>query len=153
MPGRDARFRDAIIRYVNSWGEDIEVLKEKPVGYRFVGTPRVLDIVLRHGGRYMGIEAKLQESSGTAYQKLSYALEDCLACPIPTIIVFAGGGIREDMKTKLILSGRGIEVSFLSSDEQDPEKDRIEDPHLLLRQRVLLSFFQPLSQPFIYFPS
>ncbi|MGI9951364.1 hypothetical protein V3F56_03295 [Moorellaceae bacterium AZ2] len=42
------------------------------------------------------------------------------------------------MKTKLILSGRGIEVSFLSSDEQDPEKDRIEDPHLLLRQRVYI---------------
>lgn len=37
MPGRDARFRDAIIRYINSWGEDIEVLKEEPVGYRFVG--------------------------------------------------------------------------------------------------------------------
>ncbi|HBT19949.1 MAG TPA: hypothetical protein DEA47_01035 [Peptococcaceae bacterium] len=137
MPGKDVRFRDAIIRYINSWGEDIEVLKEKPVGYRFVGTPRVLDIVLRHGSRYMGIEAKLQESSGTAYQKLSYTLEDCLACPIPTIIVFAGSGIKEDMKSKLILSGRGIEVGF-SPDEQNPEKDRINDPDMILRQRVYI---------------
>lgn len=134
---RDVRFREAIVRYIKSLGQDIEVLTEKPVGYRFVGTPRLVDIVLRHGARFMGIEAKLQEGTGTAYQKLSYALEDCLACPIPTIIVFAGRGIREDMKTKLILSGRGIEVEFLP-DEQNPDEDRIEDPHLLLAQRVYI---------------
>lgn len=90
MPSRGDRFREAIIRYIASLNEDIEILREKPVGYRFVGTPRVLDIVLRHNGKYMGIEAKLQETAGTAYQKLNYALEDCFACPIPTIIVFAG---------------------------------------------------------------
>jgi hypothetical protein len=137
MPSRGDRFREAIIRYINSWGEEIEVLREKPVGYRFVGTPRVLDIILRRGGRYMGIEAKLQETAGTAYQKLSYALEDCLACPIPTIIVFSGAGIKEDMKTKLVLSGKGIEVNFIPKDD-DPQEDKIEDPGLLFRQRVYI---------------
>lgn len=70
MPSRGDRFREAIIRYIASWGEDIEILREKPVGYRFVGTPRVLDIVLRHNGKYMGIEAKLQETAGTAFEPL-----------------------------------------------------------------------------------
>jgi len=137
MPSRGDRFREAIIRYINSWGEDIEVLREKPVGYRFVGTPRVLDIILRHGGRYMGVEAKLQETAGTAYQKLSYALEDCLACPIPTIIVFSGVGIKEDMKTKLVLSGRGIEVNFVPNDD-NPREDKIEEHGFLFRQRVYI---------------
>jgi hypothetical protein len=85
----------------------------------------------------MGIEAKLQETQGTAYQKLSYTLEDCKACPIPTIIVFAGNGIREDMRTKLITSGYGIEIKF-HPDDTDPAMDFIEDPYNLLRQRIYI---------------
>lgn len=137
MPDKGARFRDALVRYIASWDEDIEILIEKPVGYRFVGTPRKLDIILRCGGSYLGIEAKLQESQGTAYQKLSYALEDCISCPIPTIIVFSGPGIRDDMKSKLVTSGQGLEVGFLPS-ESGPEHDEIEDYHQLFRQRVYI---------------
>ena len=58
----------------------------------------------------MAIEAKLQETSGSAFEKLSYALDDCMAAPIPSIIVFSGRYIRDDMKAKLISSGHGIEV-------------------------------------------
>lgn len=135
MPNKGSRFRDALVRYIRSWEEDIDILIEKPVGYRFLGNPRKLDIVLRHGGRYLGIEAKLQETSGTAYQKLSYALDDCFSCPIPTIIVFSGSGIKDDMKSKLVTSGKGLEVGFLPN-EDNPELDSIEDHHNLLRQRV-----------------
>lgn len=46
-------------------------------------------------------------------------------------------GIRDDMKTKLVLSGKGIEVNFLPNDNE-PSEDVIEDPHLLLRQRVYI---------------
>ena len=38
--------------------------------------------------RSMAIESKLQETSGSAFEKLSYALDDCMAAPIPSIIVF-----------------------------------------------------------------
>lgn len=129
-------FRDDLVAYINSWGQDIEVLIEKNVGLRFVETPRKLDIILKYNNRgenkYLGIEAKVQTTSGTAYQKLSYALDDCLACPIPTIMVFAGNGINNDMKSKLILSGIGIEVGY------DPETYVITDRYKIFQQRVYI---------------
>ncbi len=127
---RANRFRDAIADYIRSWNEDIDIVLEKIVGYRFVDTPRKVDIVLHRKGRYLGIEAKLQEGSGTAYQKLSYTIEDCLSAPIPMIIVFSGKGIKQDMKAKLISSGIGIEVGF--------DGERIIDKHGILRQRVYI---------------
>ena len=80
--------------------------------------------------RSMAIEAKLQETSGSAFEKLSYALDDCIAAPIPSIIVFSGKFIRDDMKAKLISSGYGIEVGF--------QDGRVDDRHLLLKQRVYI---------------
>lgn len=133
---RATRFKKAIVRYIKSFGKSIVIREEKVVGYRFVDTPRKVDIVLYRGGRFLGIEAKLQEGTGTAYQKLSYTLEDCLKAPIPMIIVFAGDGIKEDMKAKLISSGIGIEVKFISG--ETPEEDRIEDPFCILKQRIYI---------------
>lgn len=130
------RFRDALARYIHSWNANIEISIEKPVGLRFVNNPRFLDIVLKYDtgneNKYMGIEAKVQLTSGTAYQKLSYALDDCKACPIPTIIVFAGPYIRDDMKSKLVTSGIGIEVSY------DPETGEIIDRENILQQRIYI---------------
>lgn len=114
-------------------GENISILIEKPVGFRFVNTARKLDIILKCENKYLGIEeAKIQESAGTAYQKLSYTLDDCRACPIPTIIVFAGEAIKDDMKSKLITSGIGIEVIY------DSKNDCIVDRDSLFRQRVYI---------------
>lgn len=131
------RFQKAIVRYITSWGTDIQVREQVNVGYRFVGTPRKVDIVLGYGGKYLGIEAKLQEGEGTAYQKLSYTIADCKRCPIPMLIVFSGNGIKDDMKAELVMSGIGIEVVF-EPDNSDPENDRIVDPYSLLRQRVYI---------------
>jgi len=73
-------FRDAVTEYIRSWGEPLEVLQEVNVGYRFVNTPRKLDIVIRNtqNNRFMAIECKLQLTAGTAFEKFSYALDDCL---------------------------------------------------------------------------
>ena len=76
------------------------------------------------------IEAKLQETSGSAFEKLSYALDDCMAAPIPSIIVFSGRYIRDDMKAKLISSGHGIEVGY--------ENGAIADRYELLKQRIYI---------------
>lgn len=139
MPNSGSRFRDAIVREIESWEENISVLKEKNVGYRFLNNPRQLDIVLKNNtnNKYMGIEAKVQLTPGTAYQKLSYALEDCKASPIPTIIVFSGDYIKDDMKSKLIISGIGLEVDY-EEDDTNHENDKIIDPHKLFRQRVYI---------------
>ena len=128
------QFRDAIVEYIEEWNQKenlgIDIAKEKPVGFRFVSTPRKIDIVLHRNGKFMGIEAKYQGGSGTAYQKLIYALEDCKSSPIPTIIVFSGKGIKDDIKSKLVMSGLGIEVGF-------EDGQIIEKPPLLL-QRICI---------------
>ncbi len=129
-------FRDAVSDYIRSWGEPLEVLQEVNVGYRFVNTPRKLDVVVRNteNNKFMAIECKLQLTSGTAFEKFSYALDDCMASPIPTILVFAGSYIRDDMKSKLIMSGHGLELEFnLNGDEYE-----LYDPKALFKQRCYI---------------
>lgn len=130
-------FRDKVTEYINSWGEPLQVLQEVNVGYRFVNTPRKLDIVIRNttNNKFMAIECKLQLTPGTAYEKFSYALDDCIASPIPTILVFAGDYIRDDMKSKLIMSGHGIEMGFVEETEGNYE---LFDYKNLMKQRCYI---------------
>lgn len=134
MANKGNLFRDAVVEYINSWNAPVEVLKEVNVGYRFVNTPRKLDISIHNklNDRCMAIECKLQLTSGSAYEKFSYALEDCISSPIPTILVFAGDFIRDDMKSKLIMSGKGIEVEF------QEENGKVVDDKNLLKQRCYI---------------
>lgn len=137
MANMGNQFRDMVVSYIESWREPLEVLSEVNVGWRFVNTPRKLDIVVRNtvNNKYIAIECKVQLTSGSAYEKFSYALDDCISSPIPTILVFAGGFIRDDMKSKLIMSGRGIEVKF---DENGEGQFEFSDPHNLLKQRCYI---------------
>ena len=130
-------FRDAVTDYIQSWGENLEVLQEVNVGYRFVNTPRKLDIVIRNveNNKFMAIECKLQLTAGTAFEKFSYALDDCMASPIPTIMVFAGEYIRDDMKSKLIMSGHGIELEYIEVAEGEYQ---LKDFKNLLKQRCYI---------------
>ncbi len=109
-------FRDAVKDYIENWNKeynlDIKIKVEQPLGYRFLNSLRIIDILLYRNNRFLGIECKHQSAPGTAYQKLIYTLEDCKTTPIPTVIVFAGNGIKEDVKSKLITSGYGIEVLY-----------------------------------------
>ena len=130
-------FRKSVEDYIKSWGEPLEILNEVNVGLRFVNTPRRLDIIVRNkeNNKYIAIECKAQFTEGTAYEKLSYALDDCLASPIPTILVFAGDKIRDDMKSKLIMSGIGLEVKVKV---ENNNITNFEDPFNLLRQRCYI---------------
>lgn len=110
-------FKRAIIKEILSWKiTDLNIYKEVFVGSRFTKQKRFLDIVLEYKQKTLGIEAKTQQSEGTAYQKLPYAIEDAKRCPIKTIIVFSGKKINEDIRALLISSGIGLEI------EWDPEK-------------------------------
>ena len=137
MADLGAAFRDAIVNYINGWGENLETLIEVNVGARFLGTPRRLDVVIRNkdNNKYIGVECKVQFTDGTAYEKLSYALDDCISAPIPAIIAFAGPKIRDDMKSKLLMSGKGLELEF----NEDESGERVlKDPYNLFRQRCYL---------------
>lgn len=102
-----------------------------------MNTPRKLDIVIRNvdNNKFMAIECKLQLTAGTAFEKFSYALDDCLASPIPTIMVFAGDYIRDDMKSKLIMSGHGIELEYVEISEGEYQ---LKDFKNLLKQRCYI---------------
>lgn len=66
---------------------------------------------------------------------LKYALDDCIAAPIPAIIAFVGPKIRDDMKSKLIMSVYGIELMYV----EDESGNRVlRDPYNLFRQRCYL---------------
>jgi hypothetical protein len=106
-------FKKALINEIKSWGiGNLNIYSEAFVGSRFIGQKRKLDIVLECMGKTLGIESKTQQTEGTAYQKLPYTLEDAKNTPIPTIIVFSGEEIKQDVKALLISSGIGIEVEW-----------------------------------------
>ncbi|MGC8894072.1 MAG: PD-(D/E)XK nuclease superfamily protein [candidate division WOR-3 bacterium] len=128
------QFRNDLKEYIISWNEDIEILEEKPVGWRFVGIPRKLDLILKHESRYLGIEAKYQGGGGTVDQKLIYTLEDAKSSPIPTLVVFAGK-VTRDIKAKLVTSGIGLELEY---DPSAPNGKRLTDPYEIFRQRVYI---------------
>lgn len=137
MANHGNNFRNSLIEYINSWNAPLQVLKEINVGYRFVNTPRKLDIVIRNieNNKFMAVECKIQLTSGSAFEKFSYALDDCLASPIPTILAFAGDYIRDDMKSKLIMSGHGIELTYAVGADGKAE---LSDPHALFKQRCYI---------------
>ena len=107
MPNNGNNFRHALAEYIRGWGEGLAVEEEKYIGWRFIGTPRKLDIVIMNP-------------------------QNCrsMATPIPSIIVFSGRYIRDDMKAKLISSGHGIEVGY--------ENGAIADRYELLKQRIYI---------------
>ncbi|MFQ5603719.1 MAG: PD-(D/E)XK nuclease superfamily protein [bacterium] len=110
-PGKS--FKDALIEAIKSWQiDDMRIYDEPFVGSRFVGQKRKIDVVVEYRGKTLGIEAKTQQTSGTAYQKLTYTIEDAKRTPISTIIVFSGGEIQQDVKAQLISSGIGLEVQW-----------------------------------------
>lgn len=137
MANRGNDFRDVLVKYINSWDAPLEVLTEVNVGWRFLKTPRKLDIVIRNteNNKFMAVECKVQLTSGTAYEKFSYALDDCIASPIPTVLAFAGDYIRDDMKSKLIMSGKGLELTYIVHDDGDGE---IIDDSNLFKQRCYI---------------
>ena len=70
MPNNGNNFRHALAEYIRGWGEGLAVEEEKYIGWRFIGTPRKLDIVIMNpqNCRSMAIEAKLQET----FEKLAH---------------------------------------------------------------------------------
>ena len=132
MASTGASFRDELINEIYNWKiPDLHVYKEAWVGSRFVGQKRYLDIVIECRGHTIGIEAKTQQTEGTAYQKLSYAVDDVKRAPIPSLLVFSGAGIAPDVKAQLISSGVGLEIEWEPGKGFGTGLD-------ILRQRILM---------------
>ncbi len=119
MPGRSTavasghQLRDKVAALGRELGLSVET--EVEVGRRIWGTKRRIDVVLKHPDTRvsLGIECKYQGGPGTAEQKVPATIEDIRAWPIRGIVVYAGQGFTETMKSYLLSTGMAVELNDL----------------------------------------
>ena len=90
----------------------LEVRSEYQVGRRIWGAVRRIDVVITHPQtrKTLGVECKYQAVTGSAEEKIPSTIQDIAAWPIPGIVVFAGDGFSNNMRSFLIASGKAVEL-------------------------------------------
>src|SRR5256885_11249048 len=65
------------------------------VGKTIYGKDREVDVLFRdaRNGNRLAVEAKYQRVTGTADEKLPYAVLNLATLPLPGVIVYGGGGV------------------------------------------------------------
>ena len=93
----------------------LETKEQFHVARRIWGANRKIDVVLieSKSRKTLGVECKYQGGGGSAEEKIPATIQDIKAWPIPGIVVFAGEGITENMKSFLISSGKAVELDEL----------------------------------------
>jgi hypothetical protein len=93
----------------------LEAREQVRVARRIWGAERFIDVVLTEPGsrKTLGVECKYQGTRGTAEEKIPATIQDIAAWPIPGLVVFAGEGFTENMRSFLISSGKAIELHEL----------------------------------------
>ena len=123
MPNNGNNFRHALAEYIRGWGEGLAVEEEKYIGWRFIGTPRKLDIVIMNpqNCRSMAIEAKLQET----FEKLAHGRTTIIiAHRLSTIqnadriLVVRDGDIVEQGTHSALMAQNGFYASLYNSQFQ-----------------------------------
>jgi hypothetical protein len=104
---------DELARLVVALGQELglEAREQVRVARRIWGAERRIDVVLIHPAtrKTLGIECKFQSVVGSAEEKIPAIIKDIDAWPIPGIVVFAGAGFSENMKSFLISTGKAVE--------------------------------------------
>lgn len=97
MTGND--YRRLIGRYlVSAYGQrGIEVYEEVAIGTSLIGKRRRIDLLVLEPARSraLALECKFQDSSGTADEKIPYALQDLQALRLASAMVYAGRGFSD----------------------------------------------------------
>lgn len=120
MPGRALAVAngDELARAVAQLGRDLglESMEQVRVARRIWGAERFIDVVLIHPQtrKTLGLECKYQSVRGTAEEKLPATIKDIEAWPIPGLVVFAGVGFTENMRSFLISTGKAVEFEELA---------------------------------------
>jgi hypothetical protein len=93
----------------------LETKEQFHVARRIWGANRKIDVVLieSKSRKTLGVECKYQSGGGSAEEKIPATIQDIVAWPIPGIVVFAGEGITDNMKSFLISSGKAVELDEL----------------------------------------
>jgi hypothetical protein len=114
MPGRTLAVLngDELTRAVAQLGQELglEALSEVRVARRIWGAERYIDVILIHPQtrKTLGLECKFQGVRGTAEEKIPATIKDIDAWPIPGLVVFAGEGFTENMRSFLISTGKAV---------------------------------------------
>jgi hypothetical protein len=109
---------DGLTKAVAQLGRDLglEAIEQVRVARRLWGAERFIDVVLIHPQtrKTLGLECKYQAVRGTAEEKIPATIKDIEAWPIPGLVVFAGEGFTENMRSFLISTGRAVEFDELA---------------------------------------
>ena len=120
MPGRALAVAngDELAQAVARLGRDLglESMEQLKVARRIWGAERYIDVVLTHPQtrKTLGLECKYQSVRGTAEEKLPATIKDIEAWPIPGLVVFAGAGFTDNMRSFLISTGKAVEFEELT---------------------------------------
>jgi PD-(D/E)XK nuclease superfamily domain len=108
---------DDLVKQVRKLGEKLglEVREQYKVARRVWGAERKIDVILKNlvNGKTLGVECKFQGGGGSAEEKVPTTIQDISAWPIDGIVVFAGDGFTENMKSFLISTGKAVEFDDL----------------------------------------
>ena len=119
MPGRALAVSngDELAKLVVTLGQQLglEAREQVRVARRIWGAERRIDVVLIHPTtrKTLGIECKFQSVIGSAEEKIPAIIKDIDAWPIPGLVVFAGAGFSENMRSFLISTGKAVEFEEL----------------------------------------
>jgi hypothetical protein len=119
MPGRGLAVTngDELVNAVVTLAQELglESREQVRVARRIWGAIRHIDVVLTHPQtrKTLGLECKYQAVLGTAEEKIPAVINDIAAWPIPGLVVFAGSGFTDNMRSFLISTGKAVEFSEL----------------------------------------
>lgn len=119
MPGKATAVHNGdelvreVVKIANQLG--LETREQFHVARRIWGANRKIDVVLveSKSRKTLGVECKYQGGGGSAEEKIPATIQDIEAWPIPGLVVFAGEGITDNMKSFLISSGKAVELNEL----------------------------------------
>ena len=108
---------DVLCKEVVAVGFDLGLVAREQYrcGRRIWGAVRMIDVVLTDpkSRRRLGVECKFQGKQGSAEEKIPATIKDIDAWPIPGLVVFAGEGFTENMRSFLISTGKAVEFEEL----------------------------------------
>ena len=119
MPGRAQAVAngDDLAKAVVAVGVSLGLLAREQVrvARRIWGAERHIDVVLTEPQtrKNLGLECKYQGTRGTAEEKIPSTIQDIAAWPIPGLVVFAGEGFTENMRSFLLSTGKAVEFEEL----------------------------------------
>src|SRR5919204_6589217 len=93
----------------------LDYRRKLTVGKTIYGKDREVDVLFRdsRNGNRLAVEAKYQRVTGTADEKLPYAVLNLTTLPLPGVIVYGGGGFHPGALHWLCANTRATDITRL----------------------------------------